>query len=195
MLGGFRLQLARRADIGNQCNMDVQHVVFTHILFYLANRFQEGKTFDIAYGAADLSNHKIRVFTVADPEYPGLDFIGNVGNDLNRTAQVIAPALLRNDGLVNFTSGHIGTLGQVDVNKAFIMAQIQVRLRAVVRHEHFAVLVRAHGSRINIDIGIELLHRNLIAPALQQTPQGSCRNAFPQRGYHAACNENILGCH
>ena len=118
--------------------------------------------------------------------------IGNVRNDLHRTTQVIAPAFLGDDGLVNFTGSHIRTLGQVDIDKAFRMAQVQVCLRAVVRHEYFPVLVRAHGSRINIDVGIKLLHRYLIAPALQQTPQGSCRNPFSQRRNHAACYKNIL---
>ena len=175
--------------------MDVQHIVFAHILFYLTDSFQKGKAFNIAYRTADLGNDKIGIVIVADTEYPGLDLIGNMGNDLHRTAQVIAPAFLRNNGLVDFTGSHIGTLGQVDINKPFVMAQVQVRFRAVIRHEHFAVLIRAHGSRIDIDIRIEFLYRNLIAPALQQTSQRSCRNSFSERRNHAACYKNVLCCH
>ena len=195
VLGRFCFQFARRADIGNQRHMDVQHIVFAHILFYLTDSFQKRKAFNIAYRTADFGNDKIGIVIVADTEYPGLDLIGNMGNDLHRTAQVIPPAFLRNNGLVDFTGSHIGTLGQVDINKPFVMAQVQVRFRAVIRHEHFAVLIRAHGSRIDIDIRIEFLYRNLIAPALQQTPQRSCRNPFTQRRNHAACYKNVLCCH
>ena len=102
--------------------MDVQHIVFAHILFYLTDSFQKRKAFNIAYRTADLGNDKIGIVIVADTEYPGLDLIGNMGNDLHRTAQVIPPAFLRNNGLVDFTGSHIGTLGQVDINKPFIMA-------------------------------------------------------------------------
>ena len=195
MLGRFCFQFARRADVGNQRHMDVQHVVFAYILFHLADSFQKGKTFNIAYRTADFGNNKIGIVIVTDTEYPGLDLISNMGNDLHRTAQVIAPAFFRNDGLVDFTGGHIGTLGQVDIYKTFIMTQVQVRFRSVIRHKHFAVLIRAHGSRIDIDIRIKFLYRNLIAPALQQTPQGSCRNPLTQRRNHAACYKNVLCCH
>ena len=175
--------------------MDVQHVVFAYILFHLADGFQERQAFNIAYRAPDFGDDEIRIVIIAHPKHPGLDLIGNMGNDLHRAAQVIAPAFFRNDGLVDFTGGHIGTLGQVDIYKTFIMAQVKVRFRSVIRHKHFAVLIRAHGSRIDIDIRIKFLYRNLIAPALQQTPQGSCRNPFTQRRNHAACYKNVLCCH
>ena len=110
VLGGLRLQLARRTDIGNQRYVDVQHVVFAHILFYLADGFQERQAFNIAYRAADLRNDEIRVLVIANPEHPGFDLIGNMGNDLHRAAQIIAPALLGNNGLINLTGGYVRAL-------------------------------------------------------------------------------------
>ena len=56
------------------------------------------------------------------------------------------------------------------------MAQIQVRFSTVVGDEHFAVLVRAHGTGIDVDVGIEFLDGDFIASALEQTPQRSRRN-------------------
>ena len=50
------------------------------------------------------------------------------------------------------------------------MAQIQVRFSTVIGDEDFPVLVRAHGTGIDIDIGIEFLDSDFIAPALEQTP-------------------------
>ncbi len=195
VLGRFRFQFPRRADIGNQRHMDIQHVVFAHIFFYLADSFQERQAFNIANRAPDFSNDKIRAVIVADPEHPGFNLVGNMGDDLHRAAQVITPAFFGNDRLINFTGSHVGTFGQVDINKTFIMAQVQICFRAIIRHEHFTVLIRTHGSRIDIDIRIEFLYRNLIAPALQQTSQRSRRNPLAQRRNHAACYKNVLCCH
>jgi hypothetical protein len=37
------------------------------------------------------------------------------------------------------------------VNEAFVVAQVQVGFGAVVGDEHFAMLERRHGARIDID--------------------------------------------
>ena len=62
---------------------------------------------------------------------------------------------------------HIQTL----VNEPLIVAQVQVRLRAVVRYEHLAVLIGTHGSWVHIQIGVQLLHPDPQAPLLQQPSQ------------------------
>jgi hypothetical protein len=41
------------------------------------------------------------------------------------------------------------------------MAKIEVRLGAVVGHIDFAVLIRAHRPRIDVEIGVELSSRRL----------------------------------
>ena len=40
--------------------------------------------------------------------------------------------------------------------EAFVVTQVQIGLGAVVRHEHLAVLIRAHGSGIDVDVRVEL---------------------------------------
>ena len=47
------------------------------------------------------------------------------------------------------------------------MAEIQVGFGAVVGHEYLAVLERAHRTRVDIDVGIELDHIHAQAPRLQ----------------------------
>ena len=74
------------------------------------------------------------------------------------------------------------------------MSQIQIRLRTVVCYEYFAVLIRAHGSRIDVDIRIQLLRCYLKSPCLQKTAQGRCCNTFPQSRYNTACHKNKF-CH
>jgi hypothetical protein len=40
------------------------------------------------------------------------------------------------------------------------MAQIQVGLGAVVGDVHLTVLERAHGARVDVDVGVQLHHRD-----------------------------------
>ena len=47
----------------------------------------------------------------------------------------------------------------VDVHEALVVAEIEVGLGAVLGDEDLAVLERAHGARIHVDVGIELEHR------------------------------------
>jgi len=72
------------------------------------------------------------------------------------------------------------------------LAQVQVRLRAVIGDEHLAVLKGAHGAGVHIEIGVELLVFHPEAPLLQQPPQGRRADALSQPGHHAAGNKNML---
>lgn len=57
------------------------------------------------------------------------DFVGNVRNDLNRLSEVFAFALFVKHIPVHFSSRQIGVLVKVFIDKAFIMPEIEVRLR------------------------------------------------------------------
>ena len=82
---------------------------------------------------------------------------------------------------------------QVLVHEPLIMAQVQVRLRAVVGDEHLAVLIGAHGAGVHIDIGVQLLVAHPQAPLLEQTAQGRGADALAQTGDHAAGDEYEFG--
>ena len=78
------------------------------------------------------------------------------------------------------------------------MAQIQIGLGAVVGHEHFAVLQRAHGAGVHVDVGVQFLAGDLQAAAFEQTAQRSSRDAFAQTGDDAAGHKDEFGlffCH
>ena len=51
------------------------------------------------------------------------------------------------------------------------MAQIQIRLGPILGDEYLAVLDRIHGSGVDVDVGVELLHGNSITSGLQQTAE------------------------
>jgi hypothetical protein len=72
------------------------------------------------------------------------------------------------------------------------VAQVQVSLGAVVQHIDLAMLKRAHGAGIHVEVGIELLQRDFEAAVLEQRAERSGREAFAQRTYHAARYKNIF---
>jgi len=50
------------------------------------------------------------------------------------------------------------------------VAQIEVRFRAVIQNVDLAVLVRRHRARVDVDIRVQLLHRDLEAAFLEEQP-------------------------
>ena len=81
------------------------------------------------------------------------------GIDLDGAAQVIAPPLLGDDRLVDLAGGDVAGPGQVLVDEALVVAQVEVGLGAVVGDEHLAVLVGRHGAGVDVEVGVELLDR------------------------------------
>ena len=92
-------------------------------------------------------------------------------DDLNRATAIIAAALLIQNRPVNLSGCNIGLLRQALIDKTLIVSQIKVCLSTVVGNENFAVLYRVHGSRIDIDIGIKLLHCHAVSAHFQKTSQ------------------------
>jgi len=101
--------------------------------------------------------------------YIFLDFIGNVRNDLNRRAEIVAMTFFLQNGPVNFTGCNIRIFTEVNIDKTFIMPQVKVRFRTVICNEDFTVLVRAHRAGIDIDIRIEFLNCYFITAVFQQS--------------------------
>ena len=93
-----------------------------------------------------------------------------MGDHLHGSASIIPAALFLKNRPVDLPRRHIGIPIQTLVYEPLIMTQIQIGLRTVVRHIDFPVLDRVHRSRVNINIRIEFLHRDLISPCFQKPP-------------------------
>ncbi len=70
------LELAGRADMGHQRQVDVQRVLAAHVLPELANRLEERQALDVADRAADLDEHDVDA--VGDGQDRLLDGVGDV---------------------------------------------------------------------------------------------------------------------
>ena len=132
-----------------------RRVVAALFVAHLADGFQERQRFDIAHGAADFDDHHVHVRRHLLQR--GLDLIGDVRNHLHGLAQIVAAPLAGDDLLVDAPAGQVVALRQLGVREALVVAQVEIGLRAVVGDEDFAVLERAHGARIHVQVRIELL--------------------------------------
>ena len=92
-----------------------------------------------------------------------LDLVGDVRNDLHGAAEIIAAALLVDHALVDLAGREVVALAHLGADEALVMAKIEVGFGAVVGDEDFAVLERAHGARIHVDVGVQLHHRDFEA--------------------------------
>ena len=71
-------------------------------------------------------------------------------NHLNGLTQIITAPLFLDDRLVNAASGQIIFPAELRVCIALVMTQVEVCFGAIVGDVDLAVLVRAHGPRIDI---------------------------------------------
>ena len=161
--------------------MDIERVVLADFLLDLANRLKERQALDIADRPADLRDDHIGVVRLCHIVDTLLDLVRDMRNDLHRRAEIVAVALLVEDGRVDLSRRDIRTLREVNVDEALIVPEIEIRLRPVIRDEHLAVLIGAHRAGVNIDVGVEFLNRDL-QPAILQQPTERCRrNALAER--------------
>ena len=143
--------------------MDVEYVISVrHVLFDLTDGFEEWQGFDIADGAADFGDDDVCIVIAADAEDSVFDFVGDVRDDLDGGSEVFAFSFFVDNGLVDFACCHVGSLGEVFVNETFIVAEVEIRFGAVVSDEYFAVLIRAHGAGVDVNIWIEFLDGDFV---------------------------------
>ena len=120
MLGGLGLELAGRADVGDEGEVDEEGVLGTEGKPHLAHGLQEGQAFDVADRAADLADDDV---VVAGDGLEGIfDLVGDVGDDLDGLAQKFAAPLFADDGLVDLAGRPAVVLGRPGRSEALVMA-------------------------------------------------------------------------
>ena len=153
VLRRLRLQLARRADERHQRQVNVERVLPADVLAQLADRLEEGQALDVADRAADLDDHDVDLVPRVGGRLPRdrpdalLDLVGDVRNDLDGPSQIVAAALLLDDRQVDLPGRPVVVARRHHGGEALVVAQIEVRLRAVVGDVDLSVLVRAHRAR------------------------------------------------
>ena len=109
-----------------------------------------------------------------------LDFVGDVRDDLDGLAEVIAAALFGENGFVDAASGPVIVAGQLGVGEALVVAQVEVGLRPVFGHENFAVLKGAHRAGIDVQVRIAFLDGDFETATFEETTDGGSCNALAE---------------
>ena len=137
------------------------------------------QTLNVTDCAADFADGN--VVTFCRPENAPFDLIGNMRDDLDGAAEIIAAPFLGDYGLVDLAGRAVVLAPHRRRNVSLIVSQIQIGLRVVVGDKNLAMLIGTHGSGIDVDIRIHLQHGHFEAPALQQCTNGRGREPFSQR--------------
>ena len=73
------------------------------------------------------------------------------------------------------------------------MADVEVGLGAVLGDEDLAVLERVHGAGVDVEVGVQLLHRHLQAARGQQLSEAGRGQSLTEGGNDATGDEEVLG--
>src|SRR5690606_20836334 len=150
-----------------------------------------------ADGTADLGDDHVRHAAglgvgVGHGRQAGLDLVGDVRNDLHGGPEVVPAALLGDDVGVHLARGDVGPLGEVPIEEALVVADVEVGLAPVVGDEHLAVLVGVHRARIDVDVRVDLLHHHVQAAGGQEVSETGGGHALAEGGGDPAGDEEVL---
>ena len=171
--------------------MDEQHILLSLLSGYLPDGLEERLRLDIADGAADLGDKHVGLPVVHLVD-AGFDLVGDVRDDLHGAAEISALALTAQDAPVDLARRHGAARGQALVREALIVAEVKVGLRAVIGDEDLAVLIRAHGAGVNVQIRVKFLVLHAQTALLQEPAERCGADALAKAGHDAAGDKNIL---
>ena len=179
-------------DHGRERDVHVADVVAADVEAELPDGLEEREDLDVADRAADLGDDDVDV-VAGQARDAALDLVGDVRDDLHGLAEVVAAALGGQHRRVDRAGGGVGVAGEVLVDEPLVVAEVEVGLAAVVGDEHLAVLERVHRARVDVDVRVELLHRDPQAAGLQQPPERRGGDALAEGRGHAPRDEDVLG--
>ena len=176
---------------GHERHVHVEDVLAADLVAELPDRLEEREDLDVADGAADLGDHDVDVVG-GERVDARLDLVGDVRDHLHGLAQVLAPPFLGEHGLVDRSGRRVRLPGQRDVDEALVVAEVEVGLALVVGDEDLTVLERVHRPGVDVDVRVELLHRDPQPAALEESSQRGGGEPFAQARRHTTRHEDVL---
>ena len=163
--------------------MHERDVLPPQVRTHLAGRLEERLGLDVPHRPPDLSDDDIGHLAVGAGSglgsHDAFDLVGDVRDDLNSVPQVLPAALLGDDRGVDLAGGRIGCTGEVDIQKALVVADVEIGFGAVLGHEDLPVLEGVHRAGVDVDVRVEL-----------QTGGGQ---SLAQGGDDSPGDENVAG--
>ena len=157
MLSRLGLEFLGSAEVRDECQMDCEAVLLGKFPLELTDSLHERLGFHITDSSSDFGDYHVIVPGFSQKEHPALDFVSDVGNNLDGLSEIGPFAFLADDRVVNLSCGDIVRLRSVHSKESLVMSEVKVGFSPVFGHIALAVLVRIEGSRIDVNIGVKLL--------------------------------------
>ena len=175
--------------------MDVQGTSRSQFPPKLSDSLQKRLALDIANRTANLGDDEVEFLLRGIQQDAALDFVGDVGHHLDGLAQIVATSFALNDTQVDATSGDTVVARCHDAREPLVVAKVEVGFHAVGRHIAFAVFVRVQRAWVDVDVGVEFLNGDIVAPSLEQFSYRCRDDAFAQRRRHTTRDEDVFCFH
>ena len=178
--------------------MHKKDVFAAEFVTHLAGGLDERLAFDVADGSTNFGDDDVGlgVLIVKRPgrlkPHAALDLVGDVRNDLHGVAQVLAASLFRDHVGVDLAGRDVGRLVQINVEEAFVVADVEVCLSAIVGDKHFTMLERVHRAGVNVEIRVKLLHDDSQTARGEKVAERGGREALTKRGNNPTGDEDVL---
>ena len=72
------------------------------------------------------------------------------------------------------------------------MSEIKIGFATIVGYKDFSMFERVHGSGVNIDIRVELLHGHPKSSCFQKAPKGGSRYSLTESTRNPTSNEDVF---
>ena len=155
----------------------------------MSHRLEERLALNVTRRATHFDNGHFSVTRAR--HHPALDFIGDVGNDLHRAAEIVTSPLFTEHGVINPARREVICPAHDGAREPLIMTQIQIGLRAIVSHKNLTMLKRAHRARVNVDVRIQFEEGDFEPACLEHGGEGGGGDPLTQRGHNTTSNEHI----
>ena len=198
MLRRLCLELSRRLEVWNERKMHEAGVLRPLLEAELPRRLKKRQRLYVARDSSDFAENNVGQIPLAKAAARARKanrrfyLVSYVRHYLHRSAEVAARTLAREDCGVDAARGEIARLCARNVRKALVVAEVEVGLRAVVRHEDFAVLIWRHRPWIDIEIRVELLHEDLVSAALEEQRQRRGGYSLSKGAHYPAGDEDVF---
>src|SRR5215211_3860887 len=116
--------------------MNVEHVFAAKVEVHLAGRLKERQTLDVAHRAANLGDNDLGAGLAGYPPNAIFDLVGDVRDDLDRTAEKIATPFVADHRRIDLAGGDAASARQIGVDEPLVVAEVEIRLGAVVGDEY-----------------------------------------------------------
>ena len=136
--------------------------------FHLSYSLKIRSTLNVANSSTDFSNNEIIMVFLSEQLNVALNLVGNMRHDLNGLSQIISPSLLIDNSLINTSCSQRVRLSGLNTSKALIVTKVKVGFHTVHGNITLTMFIRVKSSRVDVDVGVELLNGNVVPPCLQQ---------------------------